>query len=272
LRAPIDYVYGNCVFSSGARDCWAAFVVETGSYSWLSDEAKHSRLLALMGALEVLEADVQILRVGRCWTSGGEAVESDAPNGAAAEEPHRHARGAYLAEHRRRLSELGSVVPVVYLLVSLSDPMRDIATYVSQIAGRHPSEWWREMRRGLSLRDRRLLGAADLERARVRADQAHARIVDYLPARPARGVELQWLIRRAFCRGLGEPTVDGLHEPRALVFERNGEALLAPLEGDVMRWGSLVPFRWFLSRPTSWLYGWDSQQSVMLREWALAGI
>ena len=35
---------------------------------------------------------------------------------------------------------------------------------------------------------------------------------------------------------LGEPQVDGLHEPRALVFERNGEALLAPLEGDVMRW------------------------------------
>ncbi len=54
--------------------------------------------------------------------------------------------------------------------------------------------------------------------------------------RPARGVELQWLVRRAFCRGLGEPTVDGLHEPRALVFERNGEAVLAPLEGDVMRW------------------------------------
>ena len=40
----------------------------------------------------------------------------------------------------------------------------------------------------------------------------------------------------AFCRGLGEPAVDGLHEPQALVFERNGEAMLAPLEADVMRW------------------------------------
>ena len=70
----------------------------------------------------------------------------------------------------------------------------------------------------------------------MRADQAHARLADFLPVRPARGVELQWLVRRAFCRGLGEPLVDGLHEPRALVFERNGEAVLAPLEGDVMRW------------------------------------
>ena len=49
-------------------------------------------------------------------------------------------------------------------------------------------------------------------------------------------MQLQWLVRRAFCRGLGEPEVDGLHEPQALVFERNGEAVLAPLEGDVVRW------------------------------------
>ena len=87
-----------------------------------------------------------------------------------------------------------------------------------------------------SRRDRRLLTAAELERARVRADQVHARLADFLSVRPARGVELQWLIRRAFCRGLGEPQVEGLHEPRALVFERNGEAVLAPLEGDVLRW------------------------------------
>ena len=86
------------------------------------------------------------------------------------------------------------------------------------------------------MRDRRVMKVAELERARVRADQAHARLADFLPVRQARGVELQWLVRRAFCRGLGEPQVDGLHEPRALVFERNGEAMLAPLEGDVMRW------------------------------------
>ena len=90
--------------------------------------------------------------------------------------------------------------------------------------------------RGLLPRDRRLLRATELERARVRADQAHARLADYLDARPATGAELQWLVRRAFCRELGEPHVDGLHEPRALVFERNGEAVLAPLEGDVLRW------------------------------------
>src|SRR5207302_7466746 len=88
----------------------------------------------------------------------------------------------------------------------------------------------------LGPRDRRLLAADELERVRVRADQAHARLSAFVAARPARSVDLQWLVRRAFCRGLGEPEVDGLHEPRALLFEVNGEAVLAPLEGDVMRW------------------------------------
>ncbi len=36
--------------------------------------------------------------------------------------------------------------------------------------------------------------------------------------------------------GSASREIDGLHEPRALIFERNGEATLAPLEGDVMRW------------------------------------
>ncbi len=86
------------------------------------------------------------------------------------------------------------------------------------------------------MRDRRLLRASELEFARVRADRVHARLEGFLPVRAVSGVELQWLVRRAFCRGLGEPVVDGLHEPRALAFERNGEAVLAPLEGDVLRW------------------------------------
>ena len=136
----------------------------------------------------------------------------------------------------RRLDQIAPEHPVVFVLVRLRDPERDVASYVSQAVEKHPREWLRGIVRVLSLHDRRLLPARELERARVRADQAHARLAEMLPVREARGVELQWLVRRAFCRGLGEPEVEGLHEPRALVFERNGEAVLAPLEGDVMRW------------------------------------
>jgi hypothetical protein len=218
MKAPISFVYGNCVFGTGLDDPWAAFVVPVSSYAWLGEDAKHTRLAGLIAVLEAAEADIQILRVGPSPTE------------------HRRARERYLSEHVARVGDVGGAEAAMFLLVSLREPERDVASYVSRAAERSPRDWWSALREGLSIRDSRLLKSAELERVRVRADRAHARLADLLAVRPARGVELQWLVRRAFCRGLGEPTVDGLHEPRALVFESNGEAVLAPLEGDVMRW------------------------------------
>jgi AAA domain-containing protein len=238
VRAPIAFVYGNCVFAQGPGDGWAAFAVELASYAWVSEEGKRARFFALLGALEAIEADVQILRVCGRWQLESYAQTLIGRRDAVAGSPQMHlrARTRYVEEHLQRLGGIGEARPAVFLLVSLRDPERDVASYVSRAAEQHPREWWRALGRTLSLRDRRLLTVSELERARVRADQAHARLAETLPVREARGVELQWLVRRAFCRGLGEPLVDGLHEPRALVFERNGEAVLAPLEGDVMRW------------------------------------
>ncbi len=234
MRAPIAFVYGNCIFAEGLDDAWAAFAVPVSSYSWLSEEDKRARFLALISALEAIEADVQILRVCRRWEVEryAQALREHDVGGAV----HTRARERYIEEHVRGLAEVGEAQPVVFIVVSLREPERDVASYVSRAAGQHPREWWRGIMQAFALRDRRLLSAAELERARVRADHAHARLEGFLPVRQARGVELQWLVRRAFCRGLSEPVVDGLHEPRALVFERNGEAVLAPLEGDVMRW------------------------------------
>ena len=67
MRPPIAFVYGNCVFAQGLDDAWAAFAVEVSSYAWLSEEGKRTRFLSLLGALEAIEADVQILRVCRRW-------------------------------------------------------------------------------------------------------------------------------------------------------------------------------------------------------------
>jgi hypothetical protein len=239
MRAPISFTYGNCVFAEGLTDVWAAFAIEVSSYQWLSEEGKHARFLALLGALEATEADVQILRVGRrpdVEQYAREAAGEPGVEGSGSARAHVRARRRYVEEHARRLHTVGGVRPAAFVLVSLREPERDVASYVSKAAEQSPRDWWAGLGRMFSVRDRRLLKTSELEHARTRADQAHARLADFLPVRQARGVELQWLIRRAFCRGLGEPEVDGLHEPRALVFERNGEAVLAPLEGDVMRW------------------------------------
>jgi AAA-like domain len=237
MRAPICFTYGNCVFAESVSDAWAAFRVEPSSYEWLGDDGKRARFLGLLGALEAIEADIQILRLARRPQLGRyEAELEDHADRLARDEAHATARQAYAREHVRRLVELSPTIPALFVLVSLREPERDVASYLSRAVERRPSDWWRTLVRACALGDAALLKARDLERFRMRAEQAHARLLEFLPVRPARGVELQWLVRRSFCRGLGEPEVDGLHEPRALVFERNGEAVLRPLEGDVLRW------------------------------------
>ena len=236
-RPPIAFVYGNCVFASGLDDCWAVFSVDTGSYQWLSGDGKRSRFLGFLGAIEAIEADVQILRVTRQWDIGGyvdELTSQSNPEWRPAE--LRRANDLYLMEHARYLNDVGTARAAVYLAVSLRDPERDVATYLSRVAEGEPRTWLRAVKTSIGLRAKQLLNATALERVRVKADEIHARLADFVSVRPARGPEMQWLIRRAFSRGVGEPEIDGLDEPRALVFECNGEAVLAPLEGDVLRW------------------------------------
>jgi hypothetical protein len=265
LRPPIKFVYGNCVFANGLDDAWATFVLEPTTYAWLTVAERRRHMHALVAALTALQADFQISRVSSAWPVDGyvRSIEGELAQASARGDVRAAMGESYVAEHRRHLQGAAPVQAWVLLAVSLSEPQRDVAAFLSEAAAEHPREWWRRLVSSLSARDLRVVSVRELERLRVRAERLHACLTDFLPARPARVVELQWLIRRAFCRGLGEPVVDGLHEPAALLFEANGEAVLAPLEADVMRWGSLVPFRWFLSRLETWLYGWDSRQSVM---------
>ena len=97
-------------------------------------------------------------------------------------------------------------------------------------------DWRAELRDALGLGTPGSMGVDALEGLRRRADAAHARLDGLLDVRPARPAELQWLVRRAFCRGLGEPQVEGLHDPPAVVFEVNGQARVQPLEAGVLRW------------------------------------
>jgi hypothetical protein len=246
VKGPITFVYGNCVYARGLSDAWAAFAIDTASYAWLDAEGKRSRFLALVAALSSLDADVQLLRVAadvRSTTGGPRGGEEAAagpqerrrPAATPAAAPHARQLRDYLAAEDERLRELPAFEPALYAFVSLRDAVRDVASYISRAAGSRARDIFAEARAAL-MRDRRMLTLAELEHGRMRADRVHARLLDHLPARPARSTELQWLIRRAFCRGLGEPLIDGLHEPSALLFEHNGDAVLAPLECDVVRW------------------------------------
>jgi hypothetical protein len=229
-RRPLRFVYGNCL--QGSCGPWALFALEPYSYATLATARKRERFGRLLAALESLDADVQILRVARAWTP---AADFD-PLARGYRGPHSAAHASYLSAQLAALDCEQADLPAIYLAVSLERPQRDAGAFVAELGERPPRELLRSAVRALRGDAVRQLSAAELERLRMRADEVHARLAANLEARPARTVEVQWLVRRAFCRALGEPVLDGFHQPQALVFEHNGEAVLAPLEADVMRW------------------------------------
>lgn len=256
MRPPLRFIYGNCVFASGLDDGWAAFLVSTDSYECLPEEEKRARFQALLGAIEGVQADIQILRVSRGWDVERYARELQRADG-----PHARVLRRYARAQAERLRAIGAARPLVFALVSLHSPARDVAGFLSRAAEQHPRQWLAALRGALTMRDRRMLSVAELERAQTRAEQAGAHLAAYLPVQPVRGVQLQWLVRRAFCRGLGEPLLEELHEPRALLFERQGAGAVAPLEGDVLRWmDSVVEHRGRALRVESELgVSWQAQ-------------
>lgn len=131
MRPPLAFVYGNCVFAEGVSDAWAAFAVGLDSYAWLDREEKRARLLAIVGALEAAEADVQLLRIGGRWNVDFYGADLDSADSERAVERER-----YVESQRAGLRERSSLVPGLYMLVSLREPEADVASYISRLATR----------------------------------------------------------------------------------------------------------------------------------------
>ena len=227
---PLAFVFGNLVFARDLNDPWALFRVATHSYAQLRREEQKQRFFSLLGAVCALEADLQLLRVGAAIPLG--RSRAGGPKGPLA---------AYAAEQREILRGLAPHGPAVFIAVRLCDPQSDPGDSLSGLLaalGSSPASF--APRAVLARIGQRLQPAVlplhRLEGLRQRADSVHLRLSSYLPARPARAGEVQWLVRRGFCRGLGEPRVWGREEPVALRAEINGKAALVPLAGQLLRW------------------------------------
>ena len=158
MRPPIAFVYGNCVFAEGVGDAWAAFEVTLSSYAWLDRQEKRARMLAIVGALEAAEADVQFLRspaAGRSIaTETSSTTARSARTSAAVISP---LNGRVCAGGRRSTprSTSSSVC---------GEPGLDVASYLSRLASRPAGDVWSRVRRAASALDRRTLTA---DRARA---------------------------------------------------------------------------------------------------------
>ena len=80
------------------------------------------------------------------------------------------------------------------------------------------------------------IATSEIEALIAAEERAFRRAAGCVPLRRATTREVQWLLRRAACRGLAEPELDDSWEPNALVVETaDGRPAYEPLQTDLVR-------------------------------------
>ena len=135
----------------------------------------------------------------------------------------------YLEGHAGRLRELRSHVPEVYIAVSLAEgggpgalrAFGRLRRRVEDIAG---------------VGGPRPISGSELEALAAAEQRTYDRLSAAIGLDRASTTELQWLLRRAACRGVAEPELDRHWQPDALVAVAPGGSLAyEPLEHDLWR-------------------------------------
>jgi hypothetical protein len=232
VRQPITFAHRNLVFGHDSDDAWALFRLRARSYDGLTVAEKKELLYDLASFAYTIEADFQLLRVTRAWSLEaylrGAAQTLDSNHGQA------KLWSRYLDGHRACLAARQSAEPEVYLSVRLGSQPSLSAELGNALAGG---------KQELAALVKRLIGmgdAAGLSERRLKEllsgeRRVLARVSDHLDCERASTHELQWLVRRTFCRGLGEPELDERFLPQALFVENDGGTSFRPLECDLLR-------------------------------------
>lgn len=229
---PLRYAHANVLIGHGGQAV-ALYRLATVPYPFLSVAEKRVLLARLERFVQVVAADFSLWRVQRAYPSERYTAELEG----LADERHADlgAWRRYLTGHQARLEDLSSRLPEVYLAVALEERedgagegflrsfdrarrrLEDFAGVGAPrpISGGHLQSLVEVERRLFE----RLGGVLELERASTR--------------------ELQWMLRRAACRGIAEPEIDGNWEPNALVISSpDGSAAYEPLEHDLWRFAN----------------------------------
>ncbi len=233
--APITYAHENILFA-GARDPWAVFKLSAQSYPGLPTSGKHQVKDALEAFAYRIEADFQVMRVSRSW-SLDDYVEG-ALSTLSPRLGHPELFEPYLQRHRRVLAGRNLTRPEIFLAVRLRDASRNLMAMVNHSLSRTGGlkEIIGSLGDHLGLSDPRGMSRRDLEKVLARERKAYERTLSYLDCDRARTSELQWLIRRGYTRGLGEPRLDPQWRPSAISFhDEKGIQRYRPLESDLMR-------------------------------------
>jgi hypothetical protein len=226
-RFPLRYARRNVLIGPGG-DAAALYRAGTVAYPFLPTARKWALLHRLERFAHLVGADFALWRVQRAYPAERYPAEAAGlldPRHGDAEDWRR-----YLQGHAGRLRALDSHTPEIYLAVSLTgdgDGPKALRSFgkarrrVEELAG---------------VGGPRPIPGAELEALAATEQRAFERLGGLIPLRRASTAELQWLLRRASCRGLAEPALDSHWQPDALVVSASdGSAAYEPLEHDLWR-------------------------------------
>jgi hypothetical protein len=226
-RVPLRYARRNILIGPGGEAA-ALYRVDTVAYPFLPAAEKWAELHRLERFAHLAGADFSVYRVQRAYAADRYAADlaDHLDTRHADEEGWRR----YLEGHQSRLRELGSHVPEVYVAVSLAEAQ----------GGPGALRSFGRLRRGVE--ELAGVGAAqpisgtELEALATAEQRTFDRLGGALALERASTEELQWLLRRAACRGVAEPASDRHWQPDALVVVApGGSAAYEPLEHDLWR-------------------------------------
>jgi hypothetical protein len=226
---PFRMAHRNLLVGHGSART-ALYRLDCVSYPFLSTGDKRAWLRRLARLAHGLEAGFSLYRVCRAYPAHGYAAQAAAMLDARRQDPE--AWHELLAGHESHLRRLRSWVPEVYLAVSL-DPESASSLGAGVIGGLDRARRRLEAVLGVTGAP---ISEAEVDALVAEEERVFGRLTACAPARRATTAELQWLLRRAACRGVCEPMLDEHWEPAALRIETpDGRAAFEPLTSDLVR-------------------------------------
>jgi AAA-like domain len=224
---PLRYARRNVLIGPGGEAA-ALYRADTIAYPFLPTAEKWGLLRRLERFAHLAGADFSIWRVQRAYPA--ERYASDLAD--LADERHADPAGwrRYLDGHEARLRELRSHVPEVYVAVSLTEDGRGPSALHS--FGRLR----RRVEEVAGVSGPQPISGSELEALAAAEQRTFDRLSGALHLERASTDELQWLLRRAACRGVAEPALDRHWQPDALVVVApDGSVAYEPLSHDLWR-------------------------------------
>jgi hypothetical protein len=228
MSFPLRYAHGNVLVGRGGEAAGLYRLAMT-SYPYLPVAEKWALQRRLQRLAHTIAADFSLWRVSRAYPADRYVQHTAGLLDARHQEPQ--AWQTFLEGHRDRLRQLGSHIPECYLAVSLAAPGH---TGVGSGLVRSVDRVRRRVEELAGIGAESPISGGELSELLTREQRIFERIGGVIGARRARAAELQWLLRRAACRGLAEPELDRHWQPNALIIQSPGGGVgFEPLGHDL---------------------------------------